>query len=163
MYASGSACGARFGFPDRHKRSRKRLRRKIANCLFALAYRVYSVDALHLDTSRRDSAQSWRTKESPLRATRSVTSVSIKRVRHPWSFLRASHATPVPLYHVGGVFLSLSPRCPPRPGESREYARSRPGPCRGPEQRTGINNPGFPAGVPIIRFRGPPILAQKLR
>lgn len=28
------------------------------------------------------------------------------------------------------------------------------------EQRRGINNPEFPAGVPIIRFQGPPILAE---
>lgn len=29
------------------------------------------------------------------------------------------------------------------------------------EQRTGINNPEFPAGVLIIRFQGPPILAEE--
>lgn len=55
-----------------------------------------------------------------------------------------------PTYSASGVFLSFFP-CRPVP-----YAVE----CAVAEQRRGINNPEFPAGVPIIRFQGPPILAE---
>lgn len=64
---------------------------------------------------------------------------------------------------IGGAlfYLSFSSplfflRLPLRPTRVRARQRDR----ATTEQRRGINNPEFPAGVPIIRFQGPPILAE---